>query len=101
MSKPRFRDLPDLTERATPGAEIAVRATPRAARNRLVQDADGSLRAYVTAVPESGKANAAIRALMAAALGVAKSDLTLVRGQSARDKVFRYDAAGGSPSGRR
>ena len=50
---------------------------------------DGSLRAYVTTVPENGKANAAVLKLLSKALGVPKSRLELVRGATARDKLFR------------
>lgn len=56
-----------------------------------MEETDGGLRAYVTAVPEGGKANAAVQALLAAALGVAASGLTLVRGQTSRNKIFRLD----------
>ncbi|MBB96174.1 MAG: hypothetical protein CML68_16485 [Rhodobacteraceae bacterium] len=89
MGKAKYKDLPDLRDRAQAGAEISVRATPKAARDRLVAE-DGLLRAYVTAVPENGKANAAIRAMLAAAMGVAPGTLQLIRGQTARDKTFRY-----------
>ncbi|WP_422049440.1 DUF167 domain-containing protein [Shimia sp.] len=74
----------------TPGAEIAVRVTPKASRNAVVQDGD-ILRVYVTVAPEGGKANAAVAKLLAKAMGVAKSRLTLVRGQTSREKVFRLD----------
>lgn len=80
--------MDDLKHLATPGAEIAVRVTPRASRNAVVVE-DGAIRVYVTVVPESGKANEAVRKLLAKELGVAKSRLVLVRGQTARDKVFR------------
>jgi uncharacterized protein YggU (UPF0235/DUF167 family) len=84
------RTMTDLTHLAKPGAEIALRVTPKASRNAIVAAGDG-LRAYVTVVPEDGKANAEVQKLLAKALGVAKSRLTLIRGQSARDKVFRLD----------
>ncbi|WP_095588465.1 DUF167 domain-containing protein [Actibacterium ureilyticum] len=80
--------MPDLTHLAHPGTEIALRATPKASRNALVQDENG-LRAYVTAPPEDGKANAAVVKLLAKATGVPKSRLELIRGANARDKVFR------------
>ena len=83
------RDIPDLSPLALPGADIAVRVTPRAARDRIQQEADGAIRVYVTTPPEEGKANEAVRRLLARALGLAKSRLQLVRGQTARDKVFR------------
>ena len=82
---------PDLKTKAQPGAEISVRVTPRASRNRIVVDEGGAVRVYVTTPPEGGKANAAVQKLLAKALGVAKSELTLIRGQTARDKVFRIE----------
>ncbi len=73
---------------ARDGAEIAVRVTPKASRN-VVKMEKGCLRVYVTTVPEGGKATAAVQKLLARALGIAKTRLELVRGSSARDKVFR------------
>ncbi len=78
----------ELADLAHPGAEIAVRVTPRAARN-AVERAEGRLNVRVTVAPEGGKANAAVARLLAQALGVPKSHLVLLRGETARDKVFR------------
>ncbi len=89
MAKPKLRNLPDLSDLARPGNEIAVRATPGAARDALSVE-DDVLKIWVTAIPENGRANVAIQAVLAKAMGVAPSDLMLIRGQSARDKVFRY-----------
>ncbi|MDA3888900.1 MAG: DUF167 domain-containing protein [Allgaiera sp.] len=83
--------LPNLSHLAAPGAEIAVRVTPRASRNAVLLAEDGSIRVAVTAVPEGGKATAAVQKLLAKALGVAKMRLVLLRGATARDKVFRLD----------
>lgn len=83
--------MPDLRHLARPGAEIAVRVTPRASRERIVVE-DGAIRVYVTVVPEGGKANQAVAAILARALGVPKTSLTLIRGATARDKVFRVSA---------
>ncbi len=79
-----------LARFATPGTQLAVRVTPRAARNAVEETAAG-LRVSVTAPPEGGKANAAVTKLLAGALGVAKSRLTLLGGATSRDKVFRID----------
>lgn len=81
---------PDLSHLSRPGAEIAVRVTPKASRNRITHDA-GVIRVYVTVAPEGGKANAAVQKMLAKALGVAKSRLVLLRGQAARDKLYRVD----------
>ena len=67
-----------------------MRVTPRAGRNALTEE-DGQLRAQVTAVPEDGRANRAVQALLAEALGVARTRLSLIRGATSRDKLFRLD----------
>lgn len=82
--------MTDLSHLARPGAEIAVRVTPRASRNLVSLDGD-TVRVHVTTLPEDGKANAAVIKLLAKALGVAKTRLVLVRGATARDKLFRLD----------
>lgn len=90
MARPKTRNLPDLSDLARPGARFELRVTPRAARDALSLQ-DGVLRVSVTAPPADGKANAAVRDLLARALGVAPSRLTLLRGQTARDKLFQLD----------
>ena len=90
MAKPR--DLPDLSHLAQPGAQIAVRVTPKASGARLTEE-NGTLRAFVTVPPEDGKANAAVQALLAQAMGIAPSRLALVRGQTSRDKLFAYSGS--------
>lgn len=80
--------MTDLSHLAQPGTDIAVRVTPRAARNAVMSDGT-TIRVTVTTVPEDGKANAAVIKLLAKSLGVAKSRLQLVRGATSRDKVFR------------
>lgn len=75
---------------AIPGAEFAVRVTPRA-RQLSVATMNGQWHISVTAAPEDGKANAAVAEALAHALGVAKSRLTLRRGATSRDKVFRLE----------
>ncbi|MGR3197691.1 MAG: DUF167 domain-containing protein [Paracoccus sp. (in: a-proteobacteria)] len=80
----------DLTHLARPGAVLALRVTPRARRN-VVQLQGDVLRVHVTAVPEDGRANRAVLKLLAGALGVAPSRLTVIRGDTARDKLVRLD----------
>ncbi|MBY6113739.1 DUF167 domain-containing protein [Mameliella alba] len=79
---------PDLSDLAMPGTMLAVRVTPKASRNAVLRDGD-DLRVTVTTVPEGGKANAAVIKLLAKALGIPKSRLELVRGETSRDKQFR------------
>lgn len=89
---------PDLTRLAAEGTRFSVRVTPKASRNRIVVDDEGTIRVYVTSVPEGGKATAAVIKLLAKAIGVPKSDLVLIRGATDRVKVFQV---GGSASAKR
>ena len=71
---------------------LIVRATPKASRNEIAgRRADGALLVRVTAAPQDGHANAAVCALMARALGVPKSAVRVVRGETSRDKVIEVD----------
>ncbi|AUH63902.1 DUF167 domain-containing protein [Paracoccus zhejiangensis] len=83
--------MSNLSHLAVPGAVIAVRVTPRAAKNAVLSDEDGRVRVLVTTVPEGGRANAEVQKLLAKALGVAKTRLVLIRGATGRDKQFRLD----------
>lgn len=80
----------DLSHLADGGAEIEIRAKP-GGRQNTVAVTDGKITVTVTAAAEGGKANAAIQKLLAKALGVAKTRLTLIRGATSRTKVFRID----------
>ena len=77
--------------RALPGATFALHVTPGARRNQIAQTAEGTYKATTTAPPEDGRATAAVTELLAHALGVAKTRLTLQQGAASRNKVFRLD----------
>lgn len=80
----------------TPGSDgvtVSVRLTPKASVNRiqgLIADAGGgmALKASVTAVPEKGKANAALIKLLAKAWSLPKTSLTVISGVTDRNKVL-------------
>ncbi|WP_374431883.1 DUF167 domain-containing protein [Tabrizicola sp.] len=82
--------MADLSHLAQPGTSIAIRVTPNA-RRAGVELVDGQIRVAVSETPEAGKATEAARAALAKALGVAKTRLTLIRGATSRDKLFRLD----------
>jgi hypothetical protein len=82
------RELPDLSDLALPGTIIAVRASPGARRTAIERRADGTLKISVTDPAQDGRANTAIRRVLAKALGVAPTRLRLVRGDAGRDKLF-------------
>ena len=78
---------------------IAVRLTPRSAREGfkgLWTDEKGAtwLQAQVRAVPEKGKANAALIALLADALDVPTGAISLEAGDTNRLKRLRISGGG-------
>lgn len=82
------------------GLRLALRVTPNASKDAItgVEDRPGigaQLRVRVRAVPDQGRANHAVLKLLAAALDIPASNLTLVSGHAARDKVVHI--AGEAP----
>ena len=95
-----MRASPDNAEapwkRSREGVRLLVRATPGARRAGLagvVETAEGpALAVKITEAAEKGRANRAIVALLAKALGVPKSAIELKRGDTARLKLFAIHA---------
>ncbi len=81
------------------GFAVRVRLTPNAAKDAVdgvARDAAGTphIAARVRAVPEKGKANAALEALLAKTLGVPKTAVTVARGSTGRVKTVHVTADG-------
>ncbi len=73
----------------TDGVVFSVRARAGGRKNAVGGEIDGALRVSVTQAPEKGKANKAIIGLLSKALGVKKSALTLVAGETSSRKKFQ------------
>ena len=93
--------MPSPFEARDDGWVLRLRVTPNAGRDliegiELRDDGSAVLRLRVKAVPDKGKANAAVIALLANALGVPKSAIRLLAGDTARLKTVLVtgDAAG-------
>lgn len=70
-------------------ALLNVRVQPRASRSEVGGlSEDGVLRVRVTSPPSDGEANDAMLKLLAKHLGIARSALAIVRGESSRNKVI-------------
>ncbi len=70
------------------GCSLPVRVRPGGRRDAVEGEHAGALRVCVTAAPERGAANEAVRALLAQALDVRASRISLIRGSTSREKVF-------------
>jgi hypothetical protein len=71
---------------------LRVRVHPRARRDALCGFLeDGAFKLEVSAPPEAGRANRAVIAALAAALGLKKSQVSVVQGLSSRDKVVQVE----------
>ena len=64
-----------------------VQAKPRSRESRVAGVRQGTLVVQLAAPPVDGAANAELVATLARALGVAKRDVTIVRGEGARSKL--------------
>jgi len=70
------------------GTILPVRAQPGSRRNEIRGGQDGALKVCVTQSPEKGKANKAIVELLSKSLGVKKSQLELLSGETSHHKKF-------------
>ncbi len=71
---------------------LAVRVQPRASRDEIVGPHGDSLKVRITAPPVEGQANLHLLKYLAKAFGVPRSALTLLSGDSGREKRLRIHA---------
>jgi uncharacterized protein (TIGR00251 family) len=70
------------------GSALAIRVTPRASRNEVVEILDdGTVRVRLAASPADEEANAALIEFLSEILGVPSSKLDIVAGEMGRDKL--------------
>jgi uncharacterized protein (TIGR00251 family) len=92
-------DLPAYARQTEAGLILHLRVTPNAGRDAIdgpeIRD-DGTtvLRLRVAAVPDKGRANAAVIALLGKAMGLPKSAFVLVSGETSRFKTMRITGTG-------
>lgn len=87
---PKFGTSSKSPRPSTP-VEINVRVTPKASKNKVELQSDGSLKVWVTAAPTDGQANDAVVETIAKALKVGKRSVEIVKGHSTRDKRVRVE----------
>ena len=73
------------------GTRLRVRAQPRASRTEIVGEHGDALRVRLAAPPVDGAANDELVRVVAKALRVAPSRVSVVAGLSSRDKILHID----------
>jgi uncharacterized protein len=70
------------------GCVLPVRAQPGARKAGVLGEQGGALKVAVTAPPGDGRANKALTAALRDLLGLKRSQLELLSGETSRDKKF-------------
>lgn len=70
---------------------LAIKAIPNAPRNALVGWLGDALKVKVHAPPVDGRANEELRDFLADTLGIPRRAVTILRGDTSRQKLVRID----------
>lgn len=73
------------------GIVLCIKVFPRSGRSAFAGERDGHLVVKLTAPPVDGAANEELIALLAKALGVPKRAVSILSGETARQKRVRVD----------
>ncbi|NLE60572.1 MAG: DUF167 domain-containing protein [Planctomycetes bacterium] len=85
---------------------LPVKVVPKSSRDKIVGELDGALKITVAAAPEKGAANDAVCKLLAKALGLRASQVTVETGHGSPRKTIRISGVsldtvcGGLPIGK-
>ena len=83
--------LPPLEERGGK-VYLRVRVQPRASRNAMRITSDGRIRVALLAPPVDGAANKALIAFLAKHMDIPKRCLTLIKGETSREKTLSIES---------
>lgn len=78
---------------------LDVRVQPKASRDELAGVLDNRLKIRLTAPPVDGKANHALVKFVARLCGVSRKQVTLLAGETSRNKRLRIDSPARLPEG--
>ncbi len=70
--------------------DIQIHVQPKSSQAKIVLES-GTIRVWVNAPPVDGEANDAVVKLFSKALRVAKSKISIIRGESSREKTLRIE----------
>ena len=73
------------------GVRVRVYVAPRSSASKVVGEHNGALKVALTAPPVEGAANKALVELLSKLLGVPKGAVSIVSGETSRNKTVRVD----------
>lgn len=76
---------------SAPSCNLAIKAIPNAPRSEVVGWLGEALKVKVHAPPVEGRANEALCEFLAAELGLPRRAVTVLRGDTSRQKTLRID----------
>lgn len=71
--------------------KITVKVKPNSRENSIKKLDNGSFEVKVSVPPEKGKANQRVIELLAKELKIAKSRITLIKGETSKEKLFEAE----------
>jgi uncharacterized protein len=80
---------------------LTIKVTPNAGRNEVTGCKEGVWQIKIGAAPDKGKANKELIDFLAEKLGVRKSEITIIKGQTSRNKILKVDGLGGEEIAKR
>ena len=70
---------------------LLIKVTPDASRNEITGLSGGILQVKIAAPPERGKANRELITFLSRVLGVKKSAVTIIKGETSRNKAITVE----------
>ena len=83
--------FPESAKAEQGGVTVEIKVSPGSRRNELRGIQEGAIRVAVTQIAEKGKANQAVLETLAKALGLRRSQISLVSGHTASRKRIRLE----------
>lgn len=80
-----------LNERSIHGLVLKIKVIPKASKSEVAGWEGEELRIRLKAVPEKGQANDELIKFLSKFLGISKSQITLLRGDTSRHKQMQLD----------
>jgi uncharacterized protein (TIGR00251 family) len=78
-------------KRTKGGITIEVKVAPRSSRAEIQEVRGNELRVKLTSPPVGGAANKQLVALLSKELGIAKSSIKIMKGETSRNKVIKIE----------